>query len=367
MKVQGWDYRKEYEQHRDGILTAVDKVFKSGSLILGESVDAFEKAFAQYSHARHGVGVNSGTDAIFIALKTLGIGPGDEVITVANTAVPTVSAIVTAGATPRFIDIDPDTYLMDTRYLEDTISSRTTCVLPVHLYGQCVDMDPVNEFAEAHGLKVLEDCAQSTGALYKNRRCGSLSDIAAFSFYPTKNLGAYGDGGMIVVKDSDALSVRARRLRTYGMQDTYYSEEHGYNSRLDTVQAEILLHKLKFLDTWLEHRRSLAHNYERQLANLGLVLPQETSGNYHSYHLYVVRHPERDRIIQELKDRNIHVNINYPFPVHTMRGYAHLGYNMGDLPITEALASEIFSLPLYPTMSAEDQDKICSALIEILS
>ena len=367
LRVQVWDYRKEYEQHRESILAAVDKVFSSGRLILGESVDSFERAFAKYSNARHGVGVNSGTDALLIGLKALGVGPGDEVITVANTAVPTVSAIVTAGATPRFVDVDPETYLMDAGHLEDAVSSRTKCILPVHLYGQCVDMDTINDFAETHGLKVLEDCAQSAGALYKNRKCGSLSDIAAFSFYPTKNLGAYGDGGMVVVRDSDELAGRARRLRTYGMQGAYYSEEHGYNSRLDTVQAEILLYKLAFLDGWLDRRRQIARNYDRQLANLGLVLPLEGEGNYHSYHLYVVRHPERDRIIEELKVRDIYVNINYPFPIHTMPGYGDLGYVEGDLPITEALAKEIFSLPMYPTMSDEEQDAVCRALVEILA
>jgi aminotransferase EvaB len=367
LRVQVWDYRKEYEQHRDDILAAVDKVFSSGRLILGESVDAFERAFAQYSSARHGVGVNSGTDALVIALRALGVGPGDEVVTVANTAVPTVSAIVTAGATPRFVDVDPETYLMDAGHLEDALTSRTKCIVPVHLYGQCVDMDPVNDFAEAHGLKVLEDCAQSTGALYKNRRCGSLSDIAAFSFYPTKNLGAYGDGGMVVVRDSGGLADRARRLRMYGMQDAYYSEEHGYNSRLDTVQAEILLRKLVHLDEWIERRRQLARNYERCLAGLGLVLPQEAVGNHHAYHLYVVRHPERDRIIEELKARDIYLNISYPFPIHTMRGYGHLGYREGDLPVTEALANEVFSLPVYPTLSDEEQDTVCLALRAILA
>jgi len=298
--------------------------------------------------------------------KAVDIGEGDEVVTVANTAVPTVAAIVSTGATPRFIDVDPDSYLMDVHQLEETLSPRTKCLLPVHLYGQCVDMDTVNSFAEAHGLKVLDDCAQSAGATYKGRRCGSLADAAAFSFYPTKVLGAYGDGGM-VVSDKTELADRVRSLRMYGMRGVYYAEEHGYNSRLDEVQAEILLGKLNHLDGWIERRRQLAETYNGRLAGSGLVLPYEAEGNRHTYYVYVVRHPDRDRIIEALKDRDIHVNISYPWPIHTMGAYAYLGYQEGDLPVTEELAKTVFSLPMYPTLSDEEQDAVCRALEQILS
>jgi dTDP-3-amino-2,3,6-trideoxy-4-keto-D-glucose/dTDP-3-amino-3,4,6-trideoxy-alpha-D-glucose/dTDP-2,6-dideoxy-D-kanosamine transaminase len=358
-----WDYRREYEQYRDGILSAIDKVFRSGRLILGESVRNFEQSFASYCSVSHGVGVNSGTDALFLALKALGIRNGDEVITVANTAVPTVSAIVSAGGIPRFVDIDPETYLMDVTKLEKALTPRTRCVLPVHLYGQCVNMDAVMAFAQEHGLKVLEDCAQSAGALYKGRRAGSLGHAAAFSFYPTKTLGGYGDGGMVVTGDQ-AVADRVRRLRMYGMAGTYYSEEHGYNSRLDEVQAEILTFKLPYLDEWIAERRRLAENYHRRLSG-ALVLPREAEGNYHAYYVYVVRDPDRDRIVQELQTRDILVNVSYPWPISIMRAYADLGYREGDLPVTEATARQIFSLPLYPTLRGEEQDAVCQALEEI--
>jgi aminotransferase EvaB len=366
MSIRVWDYRKEYEEHRQEILAAVDKVFSSGRLILGQSVKDFETAFMAYCGASSGVGVNSGTDALFIGLKALGIGAGDEVITVSNTAVPTVSAIVAAGATPTFVDVDPDTCLMDVGKLDEALTDRTKCVLPVHLYGQCADMDVINEFAEAHRLKVLDDCAQSVGALNKGRMCGSMSDVAAFSFYPTKILGAYGDGGMIVSNDLD-LADQARSLRMYGMTDEYYAEVQGYNSRLDEVQAEILSCKLKYVDQWIDRRRDLAEEYDRRLKDMGLQLPREAKDNRHTYYLYVVGHPRRDQIIEELKKRDIFVNVSYPYPIHTMRAYDYLGYKEGDFPITENLAKTIFSLPMYPTLTDEEQDAVCRALEDILS
>jgi aminotransferase EvaB len=366
MSIQVWDYRKEYEQYREEILGAVDKVFASGRLILGQSVKDFETAFASYCGASNGVGVNSGTDALFIGLKALDIGEGDEVITVPNTAVPTVSAIVATGATPAFVDVDPDTCLMDTSKLEEALTDRTKCVLPVHLYGQCADMDLINDFAQAHRLKVLDDCAQSVGALNKGRMCGSMGDVAAFSFYPTKILGAYGDGGMVVNNDPD-VAERVKSLRMYGMGSEYYAEEQGYNSRLDEVQAAILSCKLKYVEQWIERRRRLAAEYHRRLRRTGLHLPQEAAGNRHVYYVYVVAHSRRDWIIEELKKRDIFVNISYPYPVHTMRAYGHLGYKEGDFPVTEQLAKTIFSLPMYPTLTDEEQDTVCRAMEEILS
>ena len=366
MSIRVWDYQREYEEYRDEILAAVDKVFSSGRLILGESVKNFEKEFASYCGAANGVGVNSGTDALFLGLKALDIGPGDEVITVSNTAVPTVAAIVSTGATPTFVDVDPDSCLMDVRKLEDVLTDRTKCVLPVHLYGQCADMDVINVYAQAHQLKVLDDCAQSVGALYKGRRCGSLGDVAAFSFYPTKILGAYGDGGM-VVSDAPDITDRVRSLRMYGMSGEYYAGEHGYNSRLDEVQAEILLTKMEHVESWIERRRELANEYGRRLEGSGLRLPQEAEGNYHTYYVYVVRHRLRDWIIEELMKRDIFVNVSYPYPIHTMRAYDYLGYKSGDLPVTEDLTNTVFSLPMYPTLSDEEQNTICNALKDILS
>ncbi len=365
MKIQVWDYQREYEEYREEILASIDEVFRSGQLILGESVKEFEKNFSFYCDSLYGVGVNSGTDALFLALKALDINNGDEVITVANTAVPTVSAIVSAGAVPRFVDIRPDTYLMDEDLIESVLTSKTKCVLPVHLYGQCVNMDRIVGFARKHGLSVLEDCAQSTGALFKGKKSGAFGDMAAYSFYPTKILGGYGDGG-IVNTQNKKLSDKVRRLRLYGMDNAYYSKEHGYNSRLDEVHAKILSLKLKHLDSYVQRRRLLADNYRRLLGDSELVLPEEAEWNRHVYYLYVVRHPRRDAIIEELKKHDIFLSISYPWPIHTMQGYLHLGYKEGDLPVTEGLAKEIFSLPMYPTLTKDEQERTCQAILKVL-
>jgi aminotransferase EvaB len=365
MPINVWDYRKEYEAEREDILAGIDKVLRSGRLILGPSVKAFEEAFAAWCGVKYGVGVNSGTDALFLALKALDVGSGDEVITVANTAIPTVSAIVSTGATPKFVDIEPDTYLMDVSQLESAVTPRTKCILPVHLFGQCVDMDKVNEVARRHGLKVLEDCAQCHGATQNGRKAGQMSDISAWSFYPTKILGTYGDGGMILTSD-EAVAKRLKRLRMYGNEGTYYSVEHGYNSRLDEVHAEILLRKLPRLDGYIAERRRLAKRYDAALGATSLQLPATLPKNGHAFYLYVVRHPARNHIMARLAERDINVNISYPWPVHTMKGYAYLGGREGDLPRTEAAAKEIFSLPMYPTLSDDDQTLICETVIDIV-
>ncbi len=366
MTIQVWDYRAEYDEEREDILSAVDHVMRSGRLILGDSVRSFESDLAAYCGIRHGVGVNSGTDALMLALRALGIQAGDEVITTSNTAIPTVSAIVSAGGTPRFVDIDPDTYLMDVSQIEAVITERTRCIIPVHLFGQCVDMDAVQAVAGRHEIAVLEDCAQSAGAEYRGRRAGSMSRVAAFSFYPTKILGAYGDGGMAMTSD-DGLAARLRRLRAYGTEKTYYAEEHGYNSRLDEVQAEILRRKLRRIDGYIGRRRALARRYDEQLRGSGLILPKTRPENHHVYHLYVVRHPARGAIIDALAAHDIIAGIHYPWPIHAMRGYAYLGYGEGSLPVTEKAAREIFSLPMYPSLTDAEQDRVCGALRDILS
>jgi aminotransferase EvaB len=365
MAIRVWDYLNEYEREKEEIHAAIEKVLSSGRLILGDSLKNFEEAFARYCGVTFGVGVNSGTDALFLGLKALGIGMGDEVITVANTAVPTVSAIVSTGATPVFVDIDPETYLMDTTLLEEVITEKTKCILPVHLYGQCVDMNSVNKIANAYGLKVIEDCAQSHGASFNGIKAGAMSDIAAFSFYPTKVLGGYGDGGMVITSDEN-LNEKIRRLRFYGMEQNYYAEEHGYNSRLDEIHAEILLRKLSHLNEYIKRRKELAHRYNKLLATTSLSLPKTMPDNEHVYHLYVCRHPERDKIISRLRTKEIIVNINYPWPIHTMKGYAYLGYKEGDLPHTEKAAREIFNLPMYPSLSNDEQRLVIEALRGIL-
>jgi dTDP-3-amino-2,3,6-trideoxy-4-keto-D-glucose/dTDP-3-amino-3,4,6-trideoxy-alpha-D-glucose/dTDP-2,6-dideoxy-D-kanosamine transaminase len=364
--IKVWDYLAEFEEEKDEVLAGIEKVLRSGNLILGESVRSFEAAFAEYCQVRFGVGVDNGTNGLFLALKALGVGAGDEVITVSNTAVPTVSAIVATGAVPVFVDIDADTYLMNVDDLAAAVTPRTKAIMPVHLFGQCVDMNAVNSVANARGLKVVEDCSQSHGAEFEGRKAGSMSDLSVFSFYPTKPLGGFGDGGMILTSDAN-LAARLRRLRFYGMDRQYYAEENGYNSRLDELHAEILFRKLKRLDLNNDRRRSLAERYNRLLAEVALKLPTQAAKNRHVYYLYVVAHPDRDRIMQELAARDIRLNISYPWPIHLMRGYRDLGYTEGDLPITEAAAKTIFSLPMYPKLSEADQNTVCSSLQQILS
>lgn len=366
MEVRVWNYLKEYATTKEEILKAVEEVFESGQLILGDKGKQFEQDYARYCNVRYGVGCDNGTNAITLALLALGIGKGDEVITVPNTAIPTVSAIVTAGAIPVFVDINPSTYLMDVTQVEKMITEKTKCIIPVHLYGQCVDMDTLTELAKKYNLFVIEDCAQAQGAEYKGRKAGSMSDASTTSFYPTKILGGYGDGGMIIT-NSDEVDGKLRRLRFYGAEKTYYAIEHGYNSRLDEVQAAILLTKLPHLDEYIDRRREIAALYNELLKDTDLVLPEEAENCKHAYYLYVVRHSNRDKIVAALKEANIFVNISYPWPIHTMIGYEYMGYKEGDFPETEVAAKEIFSMPMYPTLTDEEIRYVSDVLHNILA
>src|SRR3954453_5162392 len=346
-----WDYRREYEELRGEILAAVDRVFRSGHLIRGPEGVAFEREMATYVGVAGGVGVNSGTDAIYIALAALGVTAGDEVITVPNTAVPTVAAIQILGARPVLVDIREDDFLMDVDQVEAAITPRTRAIVPVHLYGQCVDLDPLVALAGRHDLKIVEDCAQSQGALYKNRRCGSIGTAATFSFYPTKTLGGYGDGGMILSDDEGVINL-ARSLRFYGMEKTYYAERHGYNSRLDEVQAAILALKLPRTDGWIERRRQIAGRYRQRFAGSTLQMPKENDYSRHVYHLFVVQTADdRDALLQRIEARRLKCGVHYRWPIHLMRGYADLGYGEGRFPVAERKARQIFSLPMYPHLS----------------
>ncbi|MDT0329531.1 DegT/DnrJ/EryC1/StrS family aminotransferase [Nocardiopsis lambiniae] len=370
MTIRVWDYLPEYEKERDDVLDAVRTVFASGRLILGESVLGFEREFAARHGLAHCVGVDNGTNAVALGLQALGVGPGDEVVTVSNTAAPTVIAIDAVGATPVFVDVHESDHLMDTGLLEAAVTERTKALLPVHLYGQCVDMAAVRSVADRHGLVVLEDCAQAHGARHHGRPAGTMGDAAAFSFYPTKVLGAYGDAGAVVTDDPE-VERALRRLRYYGMEEVYYVvRTPGHNSRLDEVQAEILRRKLTRLDAYVEGRRDVARRYAEGLGDLvspdGLRLPVTTEGNEHVHYVYVVRHPERDTIIERLREHDIHLNISYPWPVHTMSGFAHLGIERGSLPVTEALAGEIFSLPMYPHLPREHQERVITVLRKVL-
>ncbi len=365
--IQVWDYLAEYEEEKKHIHEAIEKVFKSGRLILGESVANFEQEFAHYCNLKYGVGVNSGTDALFIALKTLGIGAGDEVITVPNTAIPTVSAICAAGATPRFVDVGPETFLINTNQIEKNITNKTKCIMPVHLYGQCCDMDHIQDIVQKHNLHIIEDCAQSHGARWKNKIAGSMSTIGAFSFYPTKILGTYGDGGMVVT-NSEEYAKKAKMLRMYGMEPNgeYYSYIPGYNSRLDELHAEILRFKLTRLDQYIKKRRAIAARYCEGLKDTSIVLPKTQENSFHSYYLFVCKHKDRDEIIEYMKKYDIILNVSYKYPIHLMKSYRYLGYKEGDFPVTELIENQIFSLPMYPGLTVKDQDTVIERLKQFL-
>ena len=364
LTIRVWDYLPEFESERDEILSAVKRVFSSGQLIMGPSVVAFEREFADYHGIAHGVGVDNGTNAIVLALRALGIKRGDEVITVSNTAAPTVVAIDSIGAVPVFVDVREDDFLMDVSQLDEVITPRTRCIVPVHLYGQCVNMAAVHEVADRHGIPVLEDCAQAHGARQHGLLAGTMGTLGAFSFYPTKVLGAYGDGGAIITND-DNLHARLKRLHYYGMAEHYYVvSTPGYNSRLDEVQAEILRTKLRRLNEYISDRQKIAAKYSEELKNTGLLLPRVVEGNEHSYYLYVVRHPARDEIITRLKERDIFLNISYRWPVHTMSGFTHLSRYR--LPVTERLANELFSLPMYPSLSEQRLLRVIEALHDVV-
>ena len=371
MTTHVWDYLREYEEEKEDLLDAVRTVFESGQLILGRSVRGFEEEFAAYHDVAHCTGVDNGTNAVKLGLQALGVGPGDEVITVSNTAAPTVVAIDGAGATPVFVDVRADDYLMDIDQVAGSITPRTRALLPVHLYGQCVEMAPLQRLAAEHDLVILEDCAQAHGARHGGRLAGTMGNAGAFSFYPTKVLGAYGDGGAVITRDEN-VDKNLRRLRYYGMDKVYYVvATPGHNCRLDEVQAEILRRKLPRLDQYIAARRAVAQRYAEGLGELAgpgdLVLPSLAEGNDHVYYLYVVRHPQRDTIIERLKDYGIALNISYPWPVHTMTGFASLGYARGSLPVTERLAHEIFSLPMYPSLPMHVQDKVIGALHKVIT
>ena len=374
--IKVWDYLKEYEELREEVLDEIDGVFKSGTLVFGPKTTEFEDKFSIYCDSKFGIGVGNCTDALYVSLKALGVGLGDEVITVSNTAVPTCTAISMTGATPVFTEID-EYSLMDVSKLEDVITSKTVAIIPVHLFGQTCDMDVINKIAKKYYLYVIEDCAQSHGATYKGKKAGSLGDVGCFSFYPTKIFGAYGDGGFITTDDEE-LYDKMNRMRFFGMErkkmssghwnGKYYAIEYGpdtCNTRLHEVQAAILLVKLKHIDEWIDRRREIAKRYNKELVGL-LDLPKEAKHNRHAYYIYVVAHPDRDRIMEELTKRDIHLNISYPWPVHIMIGYEHLGWKDGDLPITEQRANEIFSLPMYPTLTDDEQTIVIEALKEII-
>ena len=353
MKVPLVDLRTQYRNLKEEIDPAVIGVMNRGDFILGAAVEELETNFARFCGVRYGAGVASGLDALHLSLVALGIKQGDEVITVANTFVSTVFAISRTGAKPVLVDCNSETYNMDVSRVENAITPRTKAIIPVHLYGQPVDMDPLMEVAKKHNLKVVEDACQAHGAEYKGRRTGSLGDVGCFSFYPGKNLGAYGDGGMAVTDDNEVAG-KIQILRNLGSKVKYYHIEKGFNSRLDTIQAAILNVKLKHLDDWNTKRREAAAAYNALLKEIpGIVTPKETEYSTHVYHLYVIRVKERDKVLAKLKELDIGAGIHYPIPVHLLDCYKDLGYAEGSFPITEVCAKEILSLPLFPEITSE--------------
>jgi dTDP-4-amino-4,6-dideoxygalactose transaminase len=358
MQVPFLDLKREYLAIKDEIDSVAIRVLESGQYIFGEEVTKFEQRFAEWLGAQHAVGVASGTEALHLALVAAGVEPGDGVITVPNTAVPTVSAIDLAGGRPVFVDVDPDTYTMSPGKLAETLADASSAadiktIVPVHLYGHPADMDPILEIARSHGLKVVEDAAQATGATYKGRTVGTIGDFGCFSFYPTKNLGAYGDAGMVVTRTMEDAE-KIKMLRNYGEEYKNRNVTQGFNSRLDAIQAAFLTCKLAYLDQWNEMRRKQARQYKRLLRSCELVLPTESDQVLHAFHLYVVRTKQRDEFRRFLAEKGVQTAVHYPLPVHFQEAYAHLGYAEKSFPVSERNAMEVVSLPCSP-FAGEDE------------
>jgi dTDP-4-amino-4,6-dideoxygalactose transaminase len=360
------DLKLQYFSIQEEIDASIERVLTSGWFILGQEVQAFEEEFAAYVGADSAVGVGSGTEALHLALLACGVGPGDEVITVSHTAVATVAAIDLIGARAVFVDIDPLSYAMDTSQLEERISPATKVILPVHLYGQMADMDPILAIARRHGLRVVEDAAQAHGAEYKGRKAGSLGDVGCFSFYPTKNLGAYGDGGLVVTSDPE-LAERLKLLRQYGWRERYVSSVKGLNSRLDELQAAILRVKLERLDEWNVVRRKHAALYDTLLKDAVAVTPSELEYGKHCYHIYAIRSQHRDKLKTFLRQRDVGALVHYPVPVHLQGAYQDLGCGEGTLPVTERVAREVLTLPVAPEVTEEQIRQVSDLVLEFES
>ena len=352
----------QYRAHKDAIQAAIMRVLDSGAYVLGSEVESFEGAFADYSGVAHAVGIGSGTDALILALRSLGIGSADEVITVSHTALATVSAIIATGARPVLVDVDETSYTIDPPCIEEALGPRTKAIVAVHLYGRPADLDAIKAIAKRHGLRLIEDCAQAAGARYRDRRVGSIGDIACFSFYPTKNLGAIGDGGMVTTADP-ALATRVRRLHQYGWNEARVTEDIGVNSRLDSLQAAILAAKLPHLEADNARRAAIAARYGRGLSGLPLVLPAMREECTHVYHLYVIACDERDALREHLASHGIGCGVHYPVPVHLQKGYAERVRVPGrGLPVTERLVRRIVSLPIYPELGDAEVERVIAVI-----
>jgi dTDP-4-amino-4,6-dideoxygalactose transaminase len=364
------DLTAQYQAMSQEVLRAVERVFAEQKFILGDEVAALEQEIAAYCDVQHAIGCNSGTDALILALQALGIGRGDEVITTPFSFFATASSIVRCGATPVFVDIEPDSFNLDPQAVADAITPKTKAIMPVHLFGQCADMEPLQRLATAHGLAIVEDAAQAIGAEYSGRRAGVLGDVGCFSFFPTKNLGGAGDGGMMVTDDAE-LAQRLRRLRVHGDVGTYEHVEVGMNSRLDALQAAVLRVKLKHLDSWTVARQRNAKRYHEAFRQNGLteylILPKSRTDCRHVYNQYCVRfrHGQRDTVLQQMRQQKVGCAVYYPKPLHLQTCFAPLGYRMGQLPEAETAAKEILALPIYPELPRAHQERVIDTLSKI--
>lgn len=361
MKINLVDLKANYLGIKDEIDSALAEVLDSTSFIMGRYVTEFESKWATFCGAKHAIGVSNGTDAVRLAVKALGIGPGDEVVTVANTFIATTEAVSDNGATPVFVDVDPDTYCIDPSKIEAAVTPKTKAVLCVHLFGHPCDMDEIMRIASKRNLRVIEDCAQCHGALYKGRPVGTIGDVGCFSMFPAKILGAFGDAGAVITNDDD-IADHIRLQRNHGRVSKYDSIIEGGNARLDSLQAKILSVKLRHLNDWIAARRRLAARYTEHLKD-AVVTPVEKEWATHPYYMYVIRIPDRDERMKRLASQGIECGIHYPIPLHLQQAYARMGLKKGALPVTEETAGKILSIPLYPEMTDAIQDKVIGAIL----
>jgi len=371
--IKFWSYNREFERYKKKIFSKIKKSLKSGQIFFGNELFEFEKKFITRYKSKYGVAVGSGTDALIIALKSLDIKKGDEVITASNTAIPTISAIRSVGAIPKLVDIK-DNYLIDTSKIEREISKKTKAIIPVHLYGQTCDMDKIIKISKKHKLKIIEDCAQSQGAMYKNKFCGTIGNLGCFSFYPTKILGAYGDGGFVLTNDY-YLYKKIKRIRFYGIEtvdrnnkfiDKYYANEDGINSRLDEIQASILNFKLSIVEKLILRRKHIAKLYFKELGSVNLKLPELRSYSDHVFHLFTIYHPQRNKIVKELNRQSIETRVIYPYPIQKMKAYQKFFKGNKRLKNSEIKSKGIFCLPIYPELRDKEVIQICKSIKKIL-
>ena len=367
--IKFWSYKKEYKKYKPQLLKIINNTISSGNIFFGEQLNSFEKNFIKKYKGKYGIAVGSGTDALLISLMALDLKKGEEVITAANTAIPTISAIINSGAKPKLVDIGDD-YLIDCKKIEKSINKKTKAIIPVHLYGQSCDMKKILKISKKYKIEIIEDCAQSQGSKFKNKYVGTFGKFGCFSFYPTKILGTYGDGGFIITNDYKYYK-KIKRIRFYGIEtvdknnkffNRYYSNENGLNSRLDEIQSSILNFKLKYVDRFIKRRIELSKIYFKELNKTSLILPKQNYFAKHVYHLFTVYHPKKQIIINHLKKNKIETRVIYPYPIHSMKPYKKLLFKKNDLLNTEIKSKGIFCLPLYPELTDQELKMICSKI-----